>query len=61
VAVADVFDALTNERPYKKAWSLDDALREIVAQRERQFDPDVVDAFLNVVGQSKVLEEARGA
>jgi len=32
-----------------------------VAQRERQFDPDVVDAFLNVVGQSKVLEEARGA
>jgi putative two-component system response regulator len=46
--VADVFDALTHERPYKRAWSIDEALAEIAAQRGRQFDPRVSDAFLRV-------------
>lgn len=45
VAVADVFDALVHNRPYKRAWSIEDAVREIKAQRGRQFDPDIVDAF----------------
>jgi putative two-component system response regulator len=44
--VADVFDALTHERPYKRAWSVEEAIDEIVAQRGRQFDPDAADAFL---------------
>jgi putative two-component system response regulator len=44
-AVADVFDALTHERPYKLAWETDRALEEIEVQRGRQFDPRVVDAF----------------
>jgi PAS domain S-box-containing protein len=48
VAVADVFDALTHERPYKEAWSEDDALAEMAAQSGRQFDPQVLDAFLAV-------------
>jgi response regulator RpfG family c-di-GMP phosphodiesterase len=43
--VADVFDALTHERPYKGAWPLDAAVAEILSQRGRQFDPDVLDAF----------------
>lgn len=42
---ADVFDALTHERPYKDAWPVADAVREILDQRERQFDPRVTDAF----------------
>ena len=46
--VADVFDALTHERPYKKAWPVDEALAEIAGQRGRQFDPRVSDAFLRV-------------
>lgn len=46
VAVADVFDALTHERPYKSAWSEAQALAEIERQRGRQFDPAVVDAFV---------------
>jgi putative two-component system response regulator len=46
--VADVFDALTHERPYKRAWPVDEALAEIAAQRGRQFDPRVSDAFLKV-------------
>ncbi len=45
VALADAFDALTHERPYKSAWPLEDAIEEIYEQRGRQFDPDVVDAF----------------
>jgi putative two-component system response regulator len=49
VAVADVFDALTNERPYKKAWSREDAIEEIQRQSGHQFDPRVVDAFLEVI------------
>jgi PAS domain S-box-containing protein/putative nucleotidyltransferase with HDIG domain len=46
VAVADVFDALTHERPYKSAWTIADAVEEIDRMRGRQFDPQVVDAFL---------------
>ena len=49
VAVADVFDALMQRRPYKPAWPVSDAIAEIERQRGRQFDPDVVDAFLRVV------------
>ncbi|MBW3607705.1 MAG: response regulator [Actinobacteria bacterium] len=45
VAVADVFDALTHERPYKHAWPVDEAVREILNQAGRQFDPAVVEAF----------------
>lgn len=44
-AVADVFDALTMVRPYKRAWTPEDAQREIVSQSGRHFDPDVVAAF----------------
>lgn len=46
VSVADVFDALTHERPYKAAWSVEEALIEIEAQTGKQFDPMVVEAFL---------------
>ena len=45
VTVADVFDALTATRPYKHAWSADQALEEIQAHRGGQFSPRVVDAF----------------
>lgn len=45
VAVADVFDALTSERPYKTAWSFGDARDFVVRQAGRQFDPAVVEAF----------------
>lgn len=48
LAVADVFDALTHDRPYKKAWPVDRAVDEIRSQRGAQFDPQVVDAFLSV-------------
>ena len=46
VAVADVFDAITSDRPYRNALSVDEALAIIASQRGTGFDPDVVDAFL---------------
>jgi putative two-component system response regulator len=48
VAVADVFDALTHERPYKSAWTRDRAIAEISDGSGTQFDPAVVEAFLRV-------------
>lgn len=49
VAVADAFDALTNNRPYRKAQSVSYALEEIARHRGTQFDPRVVDALLQIV------------
>ena len=46
VAVADVFDALTNVRPYKTAWSLDAARNFLVENSGSHFDPQCVDALL---------------
>jgi putative two-component system response regulator len=51
VTVADVFDALTQKRPYKAAWPVEEAVAEIDRQRGRQFDPDIVDAFLRIIEQ----------
>ena len=47
VAVADVFDALTSERPYKKAWEVEAAVDFLVAGAGSHFDPACVTAFLN--------------
>lgn len=47
VAVADVFDALTSERPYKKAWTLEAAVDFLVQGSGSHFDPQCVQAFLN--------------
>jgi HD-GYP domain-containing protein (c-di-GMP phosphodiesterase class II) len=45
-AVADMFDALTSERPYRAAWSRSRALAHIGEQAGRELDPRVVDVFL---------------
>lgn len=45
VAVADVFDALTTERPYKKAWSFDEAMAYISSEAGKHFDPKLVELF----------------
>ncbi len=54
VAVADVFDALTSERAYKKAWSVPEAIGEIIRCSGSQFDPSVVAAFCRVTSDSSV-------
>jgi len=50
-AVADVFDALTSRRPYKTPWETAKAIELIQNQRGTQFDPDVVDAFLEGIAE----------
>ena len=45
VAVADVFDALTSERPYKKAWPVDDAVKFMHENSGSHFDPVCIEAF----------------
>lgn len=53
VAVADVFDALTTQRPYKEAWSVSDALTEMQRHSGTQFDPDVIDRLLTLVSSNQ--------
>ena len=48
VAVADVYDALTSARPYKKAWNSEEAFAFLRQQRGKHFDPHLVDAFIGV-------------
>ena len=50
-ALADVFDALTHQRPYKVAWPIDAALDEIARLKGRQFDPQLTDLFVVLVGR----------
>ncbi|HYK73449.1 MAG TPA: HD-GYP domain-containing protein [Pseudoneobacillus sp.] len=45
VAVADVYDALTSERSYRKAWTHDDAIKFLIEQKGSHFDPICVDAW----------------
>jgi PAS domain S-box-containing protein len=54
VSVADVFDALTTERPYKKAWDEEQALLEVISLRGSAFDPLVVDAFLVLYEEGEI-------
>jgi two-component system, response regulator RpfG len=51
VAVADVYDALTSVRPYKAAWTSDQAFEYVSSQAGRHFDPRTVEAFCGVKKQ----------
>ncbi|MFX3673570.1 MAG: HD-GYP domain-containing protein [Paenisporosarcina sp.] len=54
VSVVDSFDAMTTDRVYRKALSIDDAIQEIVRAKGTQFHPAVVDAFLNLLQDPKI-------
>ncbi|MDH4276052.1 MAG: response regulator [Gammaproteobacteria bacterium] len=56
VAVADVFDALTSERPYKKAWNVNDAVAEIRRGSGAHFQPEIVDAFDSILPEISVIQ-----
>jgi putative nucleotidyltransferase with HDIG domain len=50
-AVVDVYDALTSDRPYRKAWPREKALAYLQEQAGKQFDPEVVAAFLRLMAE----------
>jgi len=52
IAVVDTYDAMTSERPYQKALSKGDAIAELKEHSVTQFDPEVVDAFIQVIGKN---------
>lgn len=54
VAVADVFDALTSERPYKPAWDVDQTLAYLQARKENEFDAACVDALCRARANGKI-------
>jgi putative two-component system response regulator len=56
VAVADFFDALTHDRPYRKAWTIEKTLAAIVSERAKHFDPLVVDALVAMQRSGSLTE-----
>src|SRR5437867_2008195 len=60
-AVADTLDAMTSHRPYRRAMSWRAARDEVLGQRKRQFDPDVVDAFASVEGRLRSIRRELAA
>jgi HD-GYP domain-containing protein (c-di-GMP phosphodiesterase class II) len=49
VAVADAFDAMTTDRPYRKGMPPSEALKELLSKAGKQFDPTVIEAFKRVI------------
>jgi HD-GYP domain-containing protein (c-di-GMP phosphodiesterase class II) len=60
VCIADVFDALTSRRAYKEAWSEEQALEFIQAERGRQFDPELVDILFAQLPAMRTVRTAHG-
>ena len=48
-AVVDVFDALTSDRPYRKAWSKEKTLDLVREESGKHFDPEIVEVFINIM------------
>ncbi|MCL4431302.1 MAG: response regulator [Epsilonproteobacteria bacterium] len=61
VAIADVFDALTSIRPYKRAWSFEEALELIEKQKGEHFDPHIADLFIaNIDRVREIYQQFEG-
>lgn len=54
LAVVDAFDAVTSDRPYRRGRSLEEAKRELLTCSGSQFDPDIVDVFLEVIADGSL-------
>ena len=58
VAVADAFDAMTSDRPYRQAKKQEEAVAELLRCSSRQFDPQVVQAFIDMLSRYQNLGSA---
>lgn len=57
VAIADVFDALTSRRPYKDAWTVEDAVKQLGSAAGEHFDPQLVPLFTNALPEVLKIKE----
>jgi HD-GYP domain-containing protein (c-di-GMP phosphodiesterase class II) len=58
LAIADAFDAMTSDRPYRRALSHDEALAEVERCAGTQFDPELVEIFVDLFGEAEKLSDA---
>ena len=58
VAIADVFDALTSIRPYKKAWTIEDTMNLIESESGKHFDPELVVHFSAILDEAVKVRDA---
>jgi putative two-component system response regulator len=61
VALADVYDALTTQRRYRKAYAHEQAIQAIVSGRDKQFDPEIVDALLEIEAEFRRIHKQLSA
>ncbi|MGD2278959.1 MAG: HD domain-containing protein [Candidatus Omnitrophota bacterium] len=57
LSIADVYEALTSDRPYRKAFSKKQAIAIIEEEKGRKFDPDLTDSFLDMIKTKKIKQE----
>ncbi len=57
IALADAFDAMTTDRPYREALSPEEAIDEILQFRGTQFSPELADAFVKMVREKPPMDE----
>jgi putative two-component system response regulator len=55
IAIVDAYDAMTTDRPYRKALDINEVIRRLRAARSSQFDPDTLDAFLDLVISGRLV------
>jgi HD-GYP domain-containing protein (c-di-GMP phosphodiesterase class II) len=53
-AIVDVWDALSSDRPYRRAWPVEKIIAELKEQVGKHFDPRVVEAFLAILGRGGI-------
>ncbi|MGE5594067.1 MAG: HD-GYP domain-containing protein [Betaproteobacteria bacterium] len=58
LAVADAYDAMTSDRPYRRGYPPEEAVRRLLAGSGKQFDPEVVKAFVEELKNQKVIGDA---
>jgi len=57
IVVCDAYDAMTSNRPYRKALSRSEAMKEIVSGRGKQFDPEATEAFISIIEDDEAWPE----
>jgi len=58
IAIADAFDAMTSDRPYRSAMAVEEAIREIQRGARTQFDPTIINAFIKTIGKVKTEDQS---